>query len=316
MTKPKICLRGSKYEGLLMLAGMVFVFYAVFKLLSPGNFGSWDQMLSYFQSSIIYSVGGCGLYFIVVMGLFDFSVGSNIVLSSIVGVVLSEKFGYWGFMLGCLVCGTLIGLITGTLYVKFKIPSLIVTVGLMLIFESVAVYVAGGSKQTLAPELRFFGSAPGNILLALAAFSLMRFILRRTRIGTYINAIGSNEYTAKNMGINVDKYKLIGYTLLHFFVGIMAILSVSYGTSVTALTGMSTMSRNFQPLMGTFFGIAFRKYGSPIIAIVVGELIISIIFNGFVALGAPTTIQNVITGAALLAIVALTARPKKGVVAK
>ena len=118
------------------------------------------------------------------------------------------------------------------------------------------------------------------------------------------------------MGINVRKYKLIGFMLLHFFVGIMAILTVSYGTTMTALTGMSTMARNFQPLMGTFFGVAFRKYNMPITAIVIGEFIISIIFNGFVALGAPTTIQNVVTGGALLIIVALTARGAKGSVVK
>jgi len=309
-------LKSKKYYGIVLLLVMLLFFYAVFRILSPDNFGSTDNLYSYFQSSIIYSVGGCGFYFIVVMGLFDFSVGANVVLSSIVGVVLSKRFGYAGFLLGCLGCGTLIGLLIGTLYIKLNIPSMIVTVGAMLVLESVAVYVAGGSKQTLEPAMQAFGTGPGNILLALAAFLLMWFILKYTRIGTYINAIGSNEYTAKNMGISVSKYKLLGFVLLHFFVGIMAILTVSYGTSMTALTGMSTMSRNFQPLMGTFFGIAFRKYGTPIIAIVIGELIISIIFNGFVALGAPTTIQNVVTGAALLVIVTLTARRGKGAVAK
>ena len=193
---------------------------------------------------------------------------------------------------------------------------MIVTVGLMLIFESVAVYAAGGEKQTLPENLRFFSGAPGNIILALLAFAFMYFILNYTKIGTYCNAIGSNEFTAKNMGIDVKKYKLIGFMLLHFFIGIMAILSVSYGTTMTALTGMSTMSRNFQPLMGTFFGIAFRKYGQPITAIIVGEFIISLIFNGFVALGAPTTIQNVVTGGALLVIVTLTARGSKDSVVK
>ena len=299
-----------------MLGAMLLFFYAVFKFLTPGNFGSPENLYSYFQSSIIYSVGGCGLYFIVVMGLFDFAVGSNIVLSSIVGVILSEKFGYAGFLIGCLGCGTLIGLLIGFLYNRLNVPSMIVTVGLMLVFESVAVFVAGGVKQTLSPELRFFSGAPGNIILAAAAFALMWFILNYTRIGTYCNAIGSNEFTAKNMGIDVKRYKLTGFALLHFFVGIMAVLTVSYGTTMTALTGMSTMSRNFQPLMGTFFGVAFRKYGTPITAIVVGEFIISIIFNGFVALGAPTTIQNVVTGAALLIIVTLTARGGRGSVVK
>lgn len=309
-------LKSSRYYGLMVLAAMVLFFYAIFKILTPGNFGSLQNLYAYFQSSIIYSVGGCGLYFIVVMGLFDFAIGSNIVLSSIVGVLLSQRFGYVGFIVGCLGCGTIIGILIGILYNQLNVPSMIVTVGLMLIFESIAVFVAGGSKQTLPAELRFFSGAPGNLILAVLAFLLMYFILNYTRIGTYCNAIGSNEFTAKNMGINVKKYKLIGFTLLHFFVGIMAILTVSYGTTMTALTGMSTMSRNFQPLMGTFFGIAFRKYGTPITAIIVGEFIIAIIFNGFVALGAPTTVQNIVTGAALLAIVALTARGKKGSVVK
>ena len=309
-------MKGTKAYGYLMLLAMVLFFYAFFKILTPDNFGSPANLFSYLQSSIIYSVGGCGLYFIVVMGLFDFAVGSNIVLSSIVGVILSQHFGYIGFVVGCLGCGTLIGLMIGTLYNQLNVPSMIVTVGLMLILECVAVFVAGGVKQTLAPELRFFSGAPGNIILAGLAFVLMYFILNYTKIGTYCNAIGSNEFTAKNMGINVKKYKLIGFILLHFFVGVMAILTVSYGTTMTALTGMTTMSRNFQPLMGTFFGLAFRKYGIPISAIVIGEFIISIIFNGFVALGAPTTIQNVVTGAALLAIVALTARGARGSVVK
>ena len=316
MSKQLEKLKSSRYYGFVVLAVMLLFFYGVFKILTPGNFGSLANLSSYLQSSIIYAVGGCGLYFIVVMGLFDFAVGSNVVLSSIVGVMLSKHFGYAGFIVGCLGCGALIGLVIGILYNQLNVPSMIVTVGVMLVLESVAVFVAGGDKQTLDPELRFFSSAPGNFILALLAFALVYFILNYTKIGTYCAAIGSNEFTARNMGIDVKKYKLIGFVLLHFFVGVMAILSVSYGTTMTALTGMSTMSRNFQPLMGTFFGVAFRKYGVPITAIVVGEFIIAIIFNGFVALGAPTTIQNVVTGAALLIIVTLTARGGENSVVK
>ena len=316
MSKTIEKLKASRYYGLILLFAMLLFFYGIFKILTPSNFGSLSNLYTYLQSSIIYSVGGCGLYFIVVMGLFDFAVGANIVLSSIVGVILAQKYGYAGFIVGCLGCGTLIGFLIGMLYNSLNVPSMIVTVGLMLIFESIAVYVAGGVKQTLPENLRFFSGAPGNIILAGLAFLLMYFILNYTKIGTYCNAIGSNEFVAKNMGIDVKKYKLIGFMLLHFFVGIMAILTVSYGTTMTALTGMSTMSRNFQPLMGTFFGVAFRKYKMPIIAIIVGEFIITIIFNGFVALGAPTTVQNIVTGGALLAIVSLTARGAKGSVVK
>lgn len=306
---------GRSY-GIVLLILLVIVFWGVFKILTPGNFGTWGQMYLYLQSSLIYSVGACGLYFIVAMGMFDFSIGANVVLSSIVGVILSKQFGYAGLLIGCLLCGTLIGTMNGFLYSRLKIPSMIVTVGLMLILESVAYFVASGEKQTLPPALQGFGHAPGNILLAIVAFLLVAFILKYTKIGTYCSAIGINEYTASNMGINVGKYKFIGFVLLHFFVGIMAVLSVSYGTSMTAVTDMQSLGRNFTPLMGCFFGVAFRKYTSPVIAMIIGEFIIAIIFNGFVALGAPTTIQNVVTGAALLIIVAATTKTAKGEVVK
>ncbi len=304
------------FYGIALLLILAIFFWGFFKILSPNNFGSGDNLYNYLLSSIIYSVGGCGLYFIVVMGMFDFSIGANIILSSIVGVIASTKFGYPGLLIGCITCGTLIGFCNGLLYIKLRIPSMIVTVGLMLIFESLAYFVGGGKKQTLDITLRAFGKAPASIILAIIAYILTEFILRYTKIGTYCYAIGGNEYVAQNMGINVDKYKLIGFVLTHFFVGIMAVLTVSYGWSMTAITGMESMSRNFTPLMGTFFGLAFRKYGTPVMGIIIGEFIISIIFNGFIALGAPTTIQNVVTGAALLIIVTLTARPEKGAVVK
>ena len=68
--------------------------------------------------------------------------------------------------------------------------------------------------------------------------------------------------------------------------------------------------------MGTFFGIAFKKYGCPVTAIVIGEFIITMIFNGLVALDVPTTINDFVTGAVLLAIVTLTNRGIKGTVVK
>jgi ribose transport system permease protein len=85
---------------------------------------------------------------------------------------------------------------------------------------------------------------------------------------------------------------------------------------MVAVTGMSSMSRNFVPTMGCFFGLAFRKYGIPLQAIIIGEFFVNIIFYGFIALGAPTAIQDVITGLALLVIITVTTRTAKGEIVK
>lgn len=305
-------------RGYLILLFLVVLSWSIFKILTPHNFGSFNNMLSYFQASLIASVGAVGFYFVMVMGMFDFSIGANIMLSAIVGCVFATKFGlgYMGLILGALCCGCLVGLFNGSFYVKLRIPSMIVTTGLALIYEATANYIAGGVEQTLPADLRMFGQMPGDIILAVVAFLVAYVFLNYTKIGTYTYAIGSNEFVAKNMGINVNKYKVLAFILSGGFLGIMAVLTISYGSSMVAVTGMASMSRNFVPTMGCFFGVAFKKYGIPLQAIIIGEFIINIIFFGFIALGAPTAIQDVITGFALLIIITVTSKIKKGEIVK
>ena len=308
----------AKCSGYLILVFLVILSWAVFKILSPENFGSPTNLLSYFQASLIATTGAVGFYFVMVMGMFDFSIGANIMLSAIVGSVFAGRLGmgYFGLILGCVLTGTVVGFLNGFFYVNLRIPSMIVTTGLALIYESVANYIAGGVEQTLSSELRIFGRMPGDIILALIAFITAYLILNYTKIGTYTYAIGSNEFVAKNMGINVKKYKVIAFIISGAFLGVMSILTISYGSSMVAVTGMASMSRNFIPTMGCFFGLAFKKYGMPLQAIIIGEFVINIIFFGFIALGAPTAIQDVITGITLLIIITLTTKVNKGEIVK
>lgn len=305
-------------KGYLLLILLVILSWGIFKIITPSNFGSPKNMLSYFEASLLAAVGAVGFYFVMVMGMFDFSIGANIMLSAIVGCVFANRFGlgYIGLIVGSIITGAIVGLLNGFFYAKLRIPSMIVTTGLALIYESIANYIAGGVEQTLPSDLRAFGQMPGNLILAILAFAGAYILLNYTKIGTYTYAIGSNEFVAKNMGINVNFYKILAFIISGAFLGIMAILTISYGSSMVAVTGMASMSRNFVPTMGCFFGLAFKKYGMPLPAIIIGEFVINIIFFGFIALGAPTAIQDVITGLALLIIVTLTTKVDKGEIVK
>ena len=308
----------GKVMGYLILIGLVVLSWLIFKILTQHNFGSFSNMLNYFQASLIATVGAVGFYFVMVMGMFDFSIGANIMLSAIVGCVFATRFnmGYLGLIIGCVLTGAIVGILNGIFYVKLRIPSMIVTTGLALIYESIANYIAGGVEQTLPANIRAFGQMPWDIILALVACAVAYIFLNYTKIGTYTYAIGSDEFVAKNMGINVNKYKVLAFILSGAFLGVMAILTISYGSSMVAVTGMASMSRNFVPTMGCFFGLAFKKYGMPLPAIIIGEFVINIIFFGFIALGAPTAIQDVITGLALLIIITVTTKATKGEIVK
>ena len=308
----------GQVKGYILLLLLVLISWGIFKIITPDNFGSPKNLLSYFEASLLAAVGAVGFYFVMVMGMFDFSIGANIMLSAIVGCVFANRFGlgYFGLVVGAIMTGAIVGLLNGAFYVRLRIPSMIVTTGLALIYESIANFIAGGVEQTLPSNLRAFGQMPGNLILAVMAFFLAYLILNYTKIGTYTYAIGSNEFVAKNMGINVNLYKVLAFIISGAFLGVMAVLTISYGSSMVAVTGMASMSRNFIPTMGCFFGLAFKKYGMPIPAIIIGEFVINIIFFGFIALGAPTAVQDVITGLALLIIVTMTTNVAKGEIVK
>lgn len=306
----------SQWYGIVALLLITVLVWAVFRIFAPGTFGAPDKLLSYLQSALIYAVGACGLYFICVMGLFDFSIGSILILSELMAIAFLPQFRWLSVILVPIVIGFVLGIANGIVYIKMHIPSIIVTTGLSLIYESLSVWIADINGTRLPDDYKLFGSYPWNLIIAVIAFLLCWFILKYTKIGTYTNAIGTNELTAKNMGVNVDKYKAIAFTLCGTFTGIMSILYLGYGTAQTPQTGMLSQALNFQPLMGTFFGLAFKKYGHPVISILIGEYIVSMIFAGFVALGMPTTVNNIVTGATLLVIVTLTTKRRNSAVVK
>ena len=105
-------------KGYIILVGLVVLSWAIFKALTPGNFGSPANMLSYFQASLIATVGAVGFYFVMVMGMFDFSIGANIMLSAIVGCVFASRFGmgYAGLIIGSVLTGTIVGLLNGVFF--------------------------------------------------------------------------------------------------------------------------------------------------------------------------------------------------------
>ena len=148
----------SQWYGVGLLLIITVAVWVVFKLLCPGTFGLLDQMLTYLQTGLIYAVGGCGLYFIVVMGLWDFSIGSILVLACLLSIGFSQMLGVVGLIVAPILCGALLGAANGLAYIKLRIPSLIVTVGLSLIYEAFSVFASAWAGTRLADQYKMFGA--------------------------------------------------------------------------------------------------------------------------------------------------------------
>ena len=249
--------------------------------------------------AIPYALIGWAMVFGISVGLFDFSVGSIVILAGLVGINMSQYFGLAGFILGTLLAAILMGLFTGSLFAALKIPSIITGFAALLILESLATIYQKKFEVIVTDSMKVFGQAPGIYIVALLTFVLVYVLFNNTKFGYQIKAIGGNEAVAKSMGINSTRLKLTTYVIGGLFLGIATLVKVGYQGTTTAVTNMSSMTQVFTPMMGVLFGM-FISSCNPIIGVFIGELTITAVSSGLVSLGIESRLQNVVVGIFLL----------------
>jgi ribose transport system permease protein len=235
----------------------------------------------------------------------------------LIGNTISPILGYTLMFITCVIVSMLLGFINGITYIKLRIPSMIATVGLLMIYEILGVWIPGtkGVGVSLYDKLSFFGRPPYNIIIGLLSMLLAYFLYNYSRIGIHIRAIGKNELMAKNMGVKTEQTKIFGFIIAGLFVGINSVMTISYSSMMIPQTGLSSLQRIFTPLMGCFFGIVFRKYINPIISILIGEFTMIMIVTGLMTVNIDATIQKIVIGAFLLVVAGATVKQKtEGVV--
>jgi Ribose/xylose/arabinose/galactoside ABC-type transport systems, permease components len=306
----------NKIKNMFTIAAILAAVYFILFLVTNGRFGSLHSIKLMVQQAFIPSMLAWGLCFLFTLGLYDFSIGAVLVLSCIVGADMSGSFGFAGLILGCILTAAIMGFINGFVYLKLRIPSIIVTIGLMMIYEIAANMYKGGGGATLPDKYSSLGVFPNNVIIGIVAALIAYVLFKHTKLGVYIRAIGTSEIISKNSGINVDKIKLISFALTGFFIGIAAIMTDSYSGGVVPQTGMGTMARVFTPLMGCFIGMALSRFCNIVVSIFIGEFILIMINTGMIAAGIDTSFQQIITGLFLIILVGITSVNRKGEVVK
>ena len=304
----------KKFKNIIIVLLIPIFVYLIFFAIQPERFGTIQGIYIMFKQSFIPSILSWGLIYILTLGLYDFSIGSILVLASIIGADLGLKFGYFGLIFGCIVVAILLEGLNGIIFTTLKIPSLITTIGLLLIYETLGNLYKGGGGIVLSDKLHIFGRLPYNIILGIIAFIISFILFNNTRFGIYAKSVGSSEMISKSVGINVTKIKILGFLICGLFIGIASIITVSYGGIVMPQTGMNSLMRVFPPLMGCFFGIALKKQINIIIGIFIGEFTLTMISIGLITMGIDISFQQVVIGLFLIIIVSITAFNQRNII--
>ena len=282
------------------------IVYLIFLVICFERFSNWNCIYTIFIQTIIPTITAYAIAYGNICGVFDFTIGSRLVISGVIGGLLAAQYGFAGMILGAIISAIVVGIITGVLNWWLKIPSLVLTMGLAMVFEIVGSKLAGhyGFVQ-IDNKYAIFGSSPNIVIIFLLSAVLFYFIFNHTVFSFHMRAVGSNEAVAKNSGIKTDLVKCKSFVYGSVFIGIAAILTLSQSGSVGAQTSLGSVTIMFKPLISVLLALVLQRICNLTIGIFIAQFTLNIIFIGLIAAGLPDTFQNVVLGLFLLIVMIL-----------
>jgi len=307
--------RRLKYRAGLIWGnfGLPFIFILVllfFAIQSP-MFVSWRNLLSTFGFSSYIAIAAIGMTFIIMTGNFDISIGSMLALVAVLGSSFIPAIGGVLGVLSTIVLATLLGLVNGLFVTKLRIPAFITTLGMLFIFRALAYIYTNNFPVYIQDKFwlyigngKLFGVLPLPIVITAVCYIAAYLVLRRSPLGRYIVATGTNPRAAELSGINVDNVKMLAFALGGFFVGIAAVInSANMGAANPGLLGQNYEFQVITAVVlgGTLLGGGNGSLGGSLVA----AMIITFLGNGMGILQVGSYWQLVATGLVMIIAVAL-----------
>ncbi len=282
----------------------LLVVYTIFGMMNPAMF-TQDVRLSLLTQTVIVGTAAIGMTLIIIAGGIDLSVGSIIALCGVFAATLvTRDYSAPLVFLATIAFGSLCGLLNGGLTVGLRLLPFIITLGTMQVFRGVGKVATQGTPVNLPFDVTTFkpwmGGAgiPWGVWLMILLVILFSLLLRYTRFGRHIFAVGSNEHTATLCGVNVAKVKLFVYMIGGALAGLAAVMNMaksSQGDPTTA-TGLE-----LDIIAAVVIGGASLSGGEgTVLGAVIGALLMTTIRTGCVLNGIPTPWTEVITGAIII----------------
>lgn len=285
----------------------------IFTMLTSGGFMSISNLQSIGRNSAGLILLAVGLAFVLGAGQIDLSVGSTLVLASVVSakvtVAMAGSSGSGTAIIIGALCGVatgaLMGLLNGILVTKLRINAFVVTLGTMGIGIGAAQVITNGSNVVGLPTSiqRSFGLAnwfgiPLPLLLVLVVSAIAAVILSQTAFGRHSLATGSAENGARRAGVNVDRTIVGTFLVAGTMAGMAGFLDITrFGT--TAISGHETTM--LQALSAVIIGGTSLFGGrASVLGATIATFIATVLLAGFVMIGVQSFYQRIAIGAVLI----------------
>jgi len=300
-----------RFQSLLALLLMV----VIFSVFAEGFFTKDNFWLVLRQVSVNTCLS-VGMTLVILTGGIDLSVGSILALSGAImagllknGVELPTfnlfiSFTLFGAVMAGLLTGSFLGFFNGLMITRFKIPPFVATLAMLTIARGLTELWTGGAAITgLGQTFGFLGTGwflgiPVQVWTCAAIVVIALVLLRKTRFGRYIYAVGGNERAARLSGLNVNRIKLLVYTLGGALSAVGGLIVTSKLNSATPTAGDGYELDSIAAVV--IGGTSLSGGKGSVLGTILGALIIGVLNSGLIILRVPPFWQKVIKGFVIL----------------
>lgn len=291
---------------------MLFVLVILFSATSD-YFLQAKNIISIFRDASVIGIVGIGVTYVIITGGIELSTGSALAL---VGMVMANIYRYttlpiWLMLAAGIVVGLAAGWFNGFIITRFCLPEFIATLSTLSIYRTLTYVIAikenGIITSQPMKDYRFtvFGGSVGGIYYVTIAFFVLavigQVILKKTRFGTNLYAVGSNKKAAELSGIHTDRTRMAAFVIVGFCVAVGSIFTTSRLQSTTAVLGTGL---EFNVIAAVVVGGCALDGGrGDVIGTVIGALFMSVLDNGIYKYQINTAYQPIIKGAIIILVV-------------
>ncbi|MGJ0629052.1 ribose ABC transporter permease [Xenorhabdus bovienii] len=286
----------------------LLILIVVVSFLSP-NFFTLNNLFNILQQTSVNAIMAVGMTLVILTSGIDLSVGSLLALTGAVAAsMVGTDVNALVAVVAALALGAAIGACTGVIVAKGKVQAFIATLVMMLLLRGVTrVYTDGSPINTgFSDNAELFGwfgigrplGVPTPVWIMLLVFAAAWYILHHTRLGRYIYALGGNESATRLSGINVDKIKIIVYSLCGLLAALGSIIEVARLSSAQPMAGSGyELDAIAAVVLG---GTSLAGGKGRIVGTLIGALILGFLNNGLNLLGISSNYQMIVKAVVIL----------------
>lgn len=273
------------------------------------NFFTLNNFFNILQQTSINAIIAVGMTLVILTSGIDLTVGALFALTgAIAASIVGQDLSPFLAIAAALALGAVLGVCTGTIVAKGKLQAFIATLVMMLILRGVTMVYTQGSPVTVGMsdnselfEWIGFGrilNIPVPIWIMAVVFLAAWYLLKYTRLGRYIYALGGNEAATRLSGINVDRVKITVYAISGLLCALASTIEVARLSSAQPNAGMGyEMDAIAAVVLG---GTSMAGGRGKIIGTLIGALILGFLNNGLNLLGVDAYFQMIVKGAVIL----------------